>query len=184
MGGPATLSSPREGLREANEKECVFSLYSELVRQSLGPSGSNNLAQAAAQRIQTRLPAPLRERRIECGHSLQGGVSRERAMHVSSMVPKQFVLSTLMSTKCWPLRAPLGLVVGIRPGDCNDAGLPMVGSVAVYLNLFWKLVDCSFRKIKIDSLNLNVLFFKYILRSEVPHPVILFLQSSSQLIRI
>ncbi len=62
-------------------------------------------------------------------------------MHVSSMVPKQFVLSTLMSTKCRPLRAPLGLVVGKRPDDCYGAGLPMVGSVAVYLSLLWKRVD-------------------------------------------
>ncbi len=84
-------------------------------------------------------------------------------MHVSSMVPKQFVLSTLMSTKCRPLRSPLGLVVGKRPDDCYGAGLPMVGSVAVYLSLLWKRVDWFVKKKKKKKKLISTLFFKFIL---------------------
>lgn len=57
---------------ERSQQVSVFSHYSALVRQSLGPSGSNNPTRAAARQTRTRLPGRFGERRIECGHARPG----------------------------------------------------------------------------------------------------------------
>lgn len=63
------LSSPPEKACVKPMRKRVY-FFSQLwaCNTELGPSGSNNLAQAAARWIWTRLPAPLRERCMECGH--------------------------------------------------------------------------------------------------------------------
>lgn len=130
--GNGWTSNSRLPQRRSERSQQVFSHYSTLVRQTLSPSGSNNLAQAAARQTRTRLPAQLGERFIHCGHArpwLWGQMGNVQCLTPPQSPSNLFFHHWSAPKEHQVLKRTLGSCSGWKA--CNDVCLPMVGSVAL-----------------------------------------------------